>query len=218
MSFKDQLDEVSKDMNTESDFYKFKDGDNKLRILTEPTIQVSRFGYGICYEGAAYCQQSELDKEYERKMAEAKSQGKDPKKVSRPMLTKKWMAWAIDRSNGKLVIVTLPYRISKSLREHMDSEESGFEGFPMPYDINIKAKNAGTKEVEYEFIASRKDTPVTKEELHELEGKTPVDQILDRMKSRSKERYEQEHTAPKTQEELEAEEAEQNLDPDAIPF
>lgn len=227
MSFEDSVNEASKEMGSTSDFYKFKEGDNKMRIMTEPMIQVSRYGHGICYEGAPYCSAESLRKEHEAAIAEAKKAGKsaeDIKKIRPANLTKKWMCWAISRAGAstkdefgdELVLVTLPYGVSKTLMEMKKSEEAGFEGWPMPFDINIKAKNAGKKEVEYAVLASRKETPVKEEELAMLEKKTPVDQILDRMKQKAREKVEgkpagsEEHTG--------VEYPQDDINPDDIPF
>lgn len=214
MAFEDEVNEAGKDMGSGGDFYKFKEGDNKLHILTEPKIQVSRYGYGICYEGAPYCQKDAMDKEYADAVEKAKAEGKDPKKVSRPNLTKKWMAWAIDRKANEIVLVTLPYGVSKTLMEMMKSEESGWQGWPMPFGINIKAKNAGKKEVEYEVIASRTNTAITEEELEALGKLTPVDQILDRMKEKQREKTEGRAHDPSAPLDY----PEEEINPDDIPF
>ena len=76
------MEDAAKDMGSGGDFYKFREGDNKLRIMSEPIIKVFRFGYGICYEGAPYCQKETLDKELEEAKAKAKAEGKDVSKVS----------------------------------------------------------------------------------------------------------------------------------------
>lgn len=190
MGFSDEVNETQKEMGGDSDFYKFKEGDNKLHILTEPKIKVSRYNYGICYEGAPYCQQDVMDKEYAKALEDAKAAGKNPKDVSRPNLSKKWMCWAINRATGGLVLVDIPYGVSKTLKEFMESDEAGFKSWPMPYGINIKAKGAGKKTVEYEVIASRKETPITEEELAELAKKATVESILERMKQKQKDKME----------------------------
>lgn len=209
-------------------FYKFREGDNKFQILSEPTIQVSRYGYGICYEGAPYCQKETLEKDYQEAIAKAKAAGKSAdeiKKIARPNLTKKWMCWAIERGaeveNPNIVILTLPYGVSKSLNEMKNSEEAGFTGWPMPYSINIKAKNAGKKEVEYELIASRKNTEVTEEELADLAKLSPISQILDRMKAKQQEKMggaQGEGTNPNVPAGAGFDYPKDEINPDDIPF
>lgn len=187
------MNKASKEMGAGGDWYKFKEGDNKMRILSEPLIKVTRFGYGICYEGAPYCQKATLDRELEEAQAKAKAEGKDPKKVTIKMPAKKWSCWAIIRGkDGQDVVslVDLPYGISKTLLDLMTSDEAGFKSWPMPYDINIKAKGAGLMSVEYSLIASRQTIDVTDAEMEEFKKLTPIPQILDRMKVKQKEKTE----------------------------
>lgn len=193
MSFDKEMDAAGKEMGGGGDWYKFKEGDNKMRILTEPTIKVSRFGYGICYEGAPYCQKATLDKDLEEAKQKAKATGnKDWAKATIKMPGKKWCAWAIIRGKegDEFAIIELPYGVSKSLLELMKSDEAGFKGWPMPYDINIKAKGAGKLTVEYTLIPDRKNSEVTVAELEELAKCTPVTQILDRMKDKQRQKIE----------------------------
>ena len=221
MSFEEEMEKAGSEMGGTSDFYKFREGDNKMRILTEPTIQVSRFGYGICYEGAPYCKADAMEAEYQKKIQEAKAAGKtedEIKKIKRPMLTKKWMAWAIDRATGKLILVTLPYGVAKTLGEFKASDEAGFSAWPMPYDVNIKAKNAGKVTVEYQFIASQKLYPVTEAELEDLAKKTSVEQILDKMKTKAREKVEGVATTAQSDDSHDVDNVEDNINPEDIPF
>ena len=100
-TFETGVDKVSEEMGSSSDFYKLVEGDNRLHILTEPKIEVSRWGFGTCYEGAPFCNEKQMDEEYEAAVAKAKAEGKDPKEVSRPQLTKKWLCWAIDSAQAQ---------------------------------------------------------------------------------------------------------------------
>ena len=222
MSFQDEMNSASKSMGG-GDWFKFREGDNKMRIMSEPTIKVSRFGFGICYEGAPYCQKATLDKELAEAKAKAKAEGKDPSKVSIKMPSQKWSAWAIlrgDKEKGQedsFILVDLPYKISKALLELMTSDEAGFKGFPMPYDINIKAKGVGAMSVEYSLIPSRANTDVTDAEMEELGKLTPVVQILDKMKAKQKEKTEGTgSTGAQASDAIEY--PSEDINPDDIPF
>lgn len=215
-SFEDEVTAAGNEMGGGSDFYKFKEGDNKIHILTEPKIQASRYGYGICYEGAPYCNPANLEKEYQAALEKARAAGEDLKKVKHPAVSKKWMCWAIQRSTAELVLVTLPYGVSKTLMEMKADEESGWTAWPMPFGINIKAKGAGKKEVEYTVVASRQNTVITEEELADLAKKTPVDQILDRQKAKQKDKTEGTNTAGVDMGPIEY--PEEDINPDDIPF
>lgn len=220
MAFRDEVDTAGKEMGGGGDWYKFKEGDNRMRILSEPIIKVSRFGFGICYEGAPYCQKATLDRELEEAKAKAKAEGKDASKATIKLPGKKWCAWAVLRgkdSEDYFGIVELPYGVSKSLRELMDSDEAGFKGWPMPYDINIKAKGAGTLSVEYQLIPKRENTDVTEAELEELAKCTPVSQILDRMKDKQRQKVEGGGTASAASSGP-IEYPTEDINPDDIPF
>lgn len=166
-NFSDEFDKTTKELGIGTEngaWFKPKEGANKLRILTSPIHSLSRFKYGICYEGAPYCKPESL--------------GKDEK------LQNKWLVWAIDRSDGAVKLYNMPYSITKEIATLQSNEEYVFESFPMPYDITLSAKGAGTKEVEYTVLASRKNTPLTDTEIEILDKQTPPEAILESMKDK----------------------------------
>lgn len=202
MSFKDEYDSHKKATGG-SDFYQFKKGDNFLRIMSDPVKKVSRWGHGMCFEGAPYCDPQKMQEEYQAKLQEATKEalakGLDPKKVkvSKPGLSTKWSVWAIDRSTNQFVIVDLPNGVADDLRKFMDGREYSFNEFPMPYDINIIAdENVGTITVKYNVQASRKDTPVTEAEMEEFKKKQGINLVIDRMKAKAQREFENGGTDP----------------------
>jgi len=80
----------------------------------------------------------------------------------------KWIFNVIDRKDGKVKPFFMAHTIYKAIEALQDSEEYGFKDVPMPYDINVRAKGAGTKEVEYTVIPARKEAPLTAGELDDL--------------------------------------------------
>ena len=191
MGFGDEMDQHQKEMQTNGSFFKFKkDGDYKFRIMAEPVKKVSRFGYGICYEGAPYCQKDALDKEWEEKKAKAVADGKDPSKVARPNVTVKWMTWAYHYATESFLIFEMANTVATAVLEFMRSDEYGFKEWPMPYDIMIKVKNAGIKEVEYTVLPARQNTPVSDALMEEYGKLTPIAQIKERLQAKQKEKVE----------------------------
>lgn len=183
MGFADSFDEETKDMGR-SDYYKFKENDNRMRIMTEPKIKVSRYGFGVCYEGAPFCKKEVLE-------VESKQTGKEVR------LDKKWEVWAIIRGDkkkdipDKFAIVDLPYTIAKEIKEYMSPDsEYHFENFPMPFDIKVKAENAGKTTVKYSIQPGRANTECTPEELEELSKKMPIETIIEKQKEKSRLKYE----------------------------
>lgn len=191
MAFKDEFDQHKKEAGGGGEFFKFKkDGSYKFRIMTEPVKKASRYGYGICYEGAPYCQKATIDKEWEEAKAKAKAAGKDPSKVSRPSISIKWMVWAYDYGSEAFVIFDMPNPVANTLREFMDSDEYGYKEFPMPYDITVTVKNAGQTSAEYTVMAARQNTDMTQEQMEDFAKLTPIQQVKERLQAKQKEKIE----------------------------
>lgn len=113
----------------------------------------------------------------------------------------KGVCWVLQ--DGKIKLAKLPYTAVKTIRELMNDPDYAFEEFPMPRMVNLKAKGAGSKEVEYSLIPSPKETPVSEELLAELSKKPTPDEMAEKEKNRGK---------------TPAEPKEEDLDPKAIPF
>jgi hypothetical protein len=188
MAFKDEFDNTERS-SSNNDFFKFeKDGDYKFRIMSEPAKKISRFGFGIAYQGAKWATKEAIDADWEAAKEKARAEGKDPEKVRRNGLRIQWEMWAINRATGKLVLLDLTDKTTQKLRAFMDSDEYKFSEFPMPYDITISVTDAGTIDAEYSMLPARKETEITPEEKEEFEKLTPVSQIIDRMKAKAREK------------------------------
>lgn len=97
----------------------------------------------------------------------------------------KFVAWVLDRRDGKIKPYFMPPTILDGIGALQMSEDYGFEEVPMPYDINIQAKNAGKLEVEYNVIPSPHRAPLTPEEQAELDKKIPIDEFVEKLKEKS---------------------------------
>lgn len=220
MSFEEDFETTQKEMSSTSDFYKFKVGAHVMRIMSEPVKKAQRFGYGVCYPGAPYCDPAALQKEFDDKQQEyadamkaARAKGaserelKAIKKPSRSNISVKWSVWALVRSFtpekgsaitiGELAIVDLPNGVAEKLLGFKRDKDMGtsFDGFPMPYDVKVvvtrkKVANPGPKDIEYDIVASQKHADVTDDELAMMEKKTSVADIVERMGVKAKEKFE----------------------------
>lgn len=195
MSFKDSFDSGA---STESKFLDFKpkEGSNSIRVMDDPTVIVKRFEnkkfVGVCFEGAPYC--ANLD-EGQR-------------------LDKKWKAWVLDRADGLLKTYDMPYTVAKEIRAYMDNPEYNFKTFPMPFDITISVTNAGTFDAEYSVLPSRKDTPLTEDEIAAYKKKVPASELVQKAKENAKKKYDDENAV-----QLEEPQTEKDTpNPDDIPF
>ena len=95
----------------------------------------------------------------------------------------KGVCWVLQ--DGKIKEAKLPYTVVKAIRELQNDPDYTFDVFPMPRMINIKAKNAGSKEVEYTVIPSPKEISVSPEVLAELATKPTPDAIVERIKGKA---------------------------------
>lgn len=213
---KHQEESASRNQST-SDFYKFFIGEHVMRIMSEPVKKESRYGYGICYPGAKYCDPNLMEQEFQEKMEaygqdveRARQAGasqealKKIKKPTRSNTSVKWSVWALVRvtkdSKGRteqvneLKIVDLPNGVAESLYNLKRDKDMGtdFSEFPMPYDVKIvvtqkKVKGTPTaKDIEYSLVAGQLRKEVTQVELDDLEKKTPVQQIIERMQEKKR--------------------------------
>ena len=141
------------------EWFKFSEGDNRFRVLTEPEMMFEKFKTGICY----------IDCGYEGNA--------------------KFMVFLLDRKDGKIKLAKLPYSIGTAIAGYEADEDWSFEGYPMPFDINVNAINAGTKEVEYTVIPSPKKESLADQIKDELDKKTPVPEIIKTMKEKQKQKH-----------------------------
>lgn len=125
--------------------FKFKEGSNKLRIVSE----------SIPLRG-----------EY----------------AGNPTL--KFVTRIIDRVDGQVKIAFFPYTVIKMLKGLQENIEYAFTEIPMPYDIDINAKNAGKKEVDYTIVPSRNNIELTAEEVVLVEKEKPLEDIVEKLKAK----------------------------------
>jgi hypothetical protein len=92
-----------------------------------------------------------------------------------------FLAWIIDREDGQIKLYFMPQTILNAIGGLQMSDDFGFEEVPMPYDITIMAKNAGTKEVEYTVVGARSNTPLTPEEQNEYDSKPTIDEVVQKL-------------------------------------
>jgi hypothetical protein len=100
--------------------------------------------------------------------------------------TFKFVAWVIDRRDGVIKPYFMPMTVMNAIGSLQTDPDYGFEDVPMPYDINVKAQDAGTKEVVYNVVPSPKQTPITDEELTELNSRLPIEKYVEKLKEQKK--------------------------------
>lgn len=86
----------------------------------------------------------------------------------------KWLCYVLDRRYGKVKAFFMAHTIYKQLEALQQNPDYAFEDVPMPYDVTVQAKGAGTKEVEYTLIPARKETQLTVEEHDAIAEAKPI--------------------------------------------
>jgi hypothetical protein len=89
----------------------------------------------------------------------------------------KWLCYVIDRRDGEIKAFFMPHKVYKAIDALQLNPDYAFSDIPMPYDVTIHAKKAGTKDVEYTMIPARKETPLTADESEKLHAAKPLAEL-----------------------------------------
>jgi len=172
-----ELDKVEEEYGIgkgSGDWFNFKDGLNKIRIVTlfevfaqhwDNTIKKSIACVGK-ENGCVYCNDMSLE---------------EKKRKPRPQ----WIGWVIDRTDGELKLLKTGYSVIKQVSELANSDDYKFgkDGLPL-YDITVKKSGEGLQ-TEYSVIADRKDSKLTDIEKEKIESLKHPLQIIVAMKEKS---------------------------------
>lgn len=137
-------------------YLKLKQGENKIRIVSEAVI------YGKHYINDKYviCAGKEI--------CEACQEGDKPKPA--------WLFWVIDRTDNQFKLFEAGYQIIKQIQNLAKGAEYGFSDIPS-YDMFIQ-KEGEKLTTEYTVTPARKDTALTVEEIEKIKGlKSPAEII-----------------------------------------
>lgn len=136
------------------DYFNFKEGDNRIVLLTHCAPFAQK------WTGSTYI----------------------PAEMNDEGISVKGVCWVLQ--DGVVKHAKLPYTIVKQIRELMKDEDYAFEEFPMNRGLNLKAINAGTKEVEYTVIPSPKEYTVPQDILDDLAKKPSPEEMIEKMKAK----------------------------------
>lgn len=166
MSYADRIKEQEEQARKEGiaqqgggDWYKFVEGDNIFKVLAEPMMIFEKFKVGICYTDCGY-------------------EG-----------NAKFLTFVLDRKDNKIKLAKLPYGIGTMIAEYEKDEDYSFEGFPMPYNIKVKAVGAGTKEVKYTVTPSPRREELSADVAEQMRKKASIADIVAKMKEKKKQEH-----------------------------
>lgn len=152
-----------------SNWFKFREGKNSIRVITEPEPFFEDFKMGVCYTDCGF-------------QGSAKS-----------------LAWILDNADGKIKLMRIPYTITKLISSWQEDEDWSFESFPMPYDVNIEATGAGTKEVDYKVTPRPKREPVAPSVIDAVMGENTTVEVIEALKGKNIEKHKADGTWQKEQ-------------------
>ncbi len=89
----------------------------------------------------------------------------------------KWLCYVLDRVDGKVKPYFMPHTVYKQIEALQLNDDYAFADVPMPYDLTVNAKNAGTKEVEYTIVPARKESALNADEMSRLHAAKPLREL-----------------------------------------
>lgn len=96
----------------------------------------------------------------------------------------KWLCYVLDRADGKVKPWFMANTIYKQIVALQTSEDYAFQDVPMPYDLTIHAKGAGTKEVKYTLMPARKNSELSAAEKLLLTSAKPLKELQAKLKEK----------------------------------
>lgn len=165
-----------------SEFYKFQEGENKIRILSVSQSPIATHFFGpttkpvVCVGISRGCK-------YHGENAPKDKEGNE----KTPGL--KYLAYILDRREpDKIQQADLAASVFGQLNKLRGTDESGdwyFESFPMPYDLNITLNADEAPAKKYMVAPGKNETPVPEDILEQLEGMRDLDELVEARKSKS---------------------------------
>jgi hypothetical protein len=156
---------ISKKYGLESDWMSLKEGDNKIRIVSEFE------DYGVHYDTKT------------RKSVICIGKDKCPFCQKGEIPRVQFLGWVIDRSDNRVKLLRIGYKVFQQIGELAKSEEYAFDTIP-DYDITIRRSGRGLDTI-YSVLPARQNTPLTdKEKEMIMEKIKPVKQIIENMKAK----------------------------------
>lgn len=156
-------------IGSKTNYFKFENGDNRIRVLTSGAVIATHFltGQGtvapkitpqgmkasVCYGEDRGCPFHGDNAPLNAKQQEAK-----------PSL--RYTCYVIDRNDeeNRIQLADLPYSVIKQIADYQDNVDYAFDSFPMPYDVTVKYnKESKSPNEMYKVIASPKREEVSDE-------------------------------------------------------
>jgi len=167
--------DVIKTENNNSGFLTFKEGDNKVRIVSEPEPRMQHW----------------LGKRPIPCVGKCKLCADNLK------VRTSHMFHVIDRETGEFKIMGTGVTVANAMRELKESDDYSFDSIP-DYDITIKRTGLGL-DTEYTVLAARNNSELTEEEKTKVADLKPMKDIIKSLNEADLERAEKEPPIDRSQ-------------------
>ena len=165
---------VPSSSSPKNDWWKAKEGDNRIRILTD---------------GEKYPEHNRFDKNFENGdyvgICVGKEKGCPACLSGRLTPSVKYLFWILDNEDGTIKLAKLTYGIVSQLSELLKDPDWAFEEMPMPYDVNIRYTESAAPANKYKLIPSPKRTPVTETVLQAISDKKSPREIIEAISAKA---------------------------------
>jgi hypothetical protein len=181
MNLADSLKQTEKEYEIGGgDYFKFEEGDNKIRVLTMWEPLATHFvGSGrkkephVCYGKDKGCP-------YHDEGAPLDDESGLPKNP-----TVRFVTYICDRKDSDRVkIAALPYTVVKAITALQGDEDYMFDNFPMPYDVKITYDRNASGSAMYNVVPSPNREPLPDFVMNGMITKKDIIRIVDEKKSK----------------------------------
>ena len=93
--------------------------------------------------------------------------------------TRKFVAWIIDRKDSLCKLYFMPVTVMEMIAVLQQSEDFGFTEEIPPYDHMLQVKGAGTMDVDYKVLPTKKVGPLTEAEQSMVNKLKPIGQVVE---------------------------------------
>lgn len=145
------------------EFYKLQDGNNELRIVSDPEVR------SIHFNSAENKANDCVGKEYKCQYC-----------ISGEKPTIRYMFYIIDRRDGSVKQAQFPWTVVKQYKALASTKDYAFADLP-DYDLTIKKEGQGLL-TKYTLIPGRAAVLLTDEEKSAIATQIPLSEVIEKLK------------------------------------
>jgi hypothetical protein len=179
MNLSDSLKQAEKEYELGGDYFKFEEGDNKIRVLTMWEPLATHFVKAGSKTTPHTCYGKDKGCPLHDEGAPLDDNG-NPKAPSVRFVT-----YVCDRKDSdKLKVADLPYTVVKAITALQTDEDYAFDNFPMPFDVKVKYDKNEAGAAMYSVTPSPNRESLPDFVMDGMVNKKDVQRIVDEKKSK----------------------------------